>query len=201
MTRPDDLHRFGLEIYLEQGTAPSATACIPVFHQWIREGALDGLLLDVADYRHLSDGPQLLLVGHEGNLALDESNGRSGLLYTAKRVPGDSFGARLSQVARRLLTAARRLEEDETLTPSPRFDSGRIELISNDRLAAPTDEDAAAALRPALERLGTRLHPDTGHELDAPPGPPGARLRLALSSRARSPLSVLLERLGAPEPS
>ena len=34
------------------------TQAIPVFHRWIQEQALPGLLIDVADYRHVPEGPR-----------------------------------------------------------------------------------------------------------------------------------------------
>ena len=41
-----------------------------MFHRWIQTRAVDGLLIDVADYTHLKDGPQVLLAGHEGNYSM-----------------------------------------------------------------------------------------------------------------------------------
>ena len=37
---------------------------IPVFHDWIRDQVGEGLLLDIADYRHVDAGPGVVLIGH-----------------------------------------------------------------------------------------------------------------------------------------
>ena len=38
---------------------------VPVFHSWIRNKNLkDHLMIDVADYNHLPDGPGTILVTH-----------------------------------------------------------------------------------------------------------------------------------------
>ena len=44
-------------------------AFVPVFHDWIRRGAVEGLLIDVARYGHVHHGPGIMLVGHEGDYA------------------------------------------------------------------------------------------------------------------------------------
>ena len=60
-----------------------------LLHRWIQiAGSGCGkwtIAIDVADYTHLPDGPSVLLVGHEGNYALDCRDGRQGLYYYRKR--------------------------------------------------------------------------------------------------------------------
>ena len=65
------------------GTVDLAAA-IPVFHRWIQQQALPGLLLDVADYRHVPEGPGVVLVAHEAIYGLDQGGGRLGLLYNRR---------------------------------------------------------------------------------------------------------------------
>ncbi len=43
---------------------------IEVFHQWVSEQVFDDVLVDVADYRHVSQGPGLFIIGHEFNYQL-----------------------------------------------------------------------------------------------------------------------------------
>ena len=39
---------------------------VPIFHEWIRDQALEGLVLfDVADYAHVPDSPGIVLVTYE----------------------------------------------------------------------------------------------------------------------------------------
>src|SRR5262245_58264691 len=63
-----DLHRF-----------------IGVFHRFIQEAAVPGLLIDVADYAHVPDGPGVILIGHEVDYGIDLARGRTGLLTLRKR--------------------------------------------------------------------------------------------------------------------
>ena len=48
----------------------SETALVPVFHDWIRERVVpDELLIDVADYSHVPDGPGVMIIGHHADYA------------------------------------------------------------------------------------------------------------------------------------
>ena len=43
------------------------------------------LLLDVADYKHVQEGPGIVLIGHEADYSLDLGGGRAGLVYDRNR--------------------------------------------------------------------------------------------------------------------
>ncbi len=58
---------------------------IGVFHRFIQEAAVPGLLIDVADYAHVPDGPGVILIGHDVDYGIDLAGGRTGLLTTRKR--------------------------------------------------------------------------------------------------------------------
>ncbi len=58
---------------------------VEVFHQWIQEGAAPELLIDVADYKHVPDGPGVMLIGHQANYSLDETGGKLGLLFANRK--------------------------------------------------------------------------------------------------------------------
>jgi len=82
-----------------------AEPLIAVFHRWIREEVLpDHLLIDVADYRHVPEGPSIIIVGHQAQLGLDESAPGAGFLYTPRR---DGLGDAASKVRDSLGWAAR----------------------------------------------------------------------------------------------
>ena len=104
------------------------TRVIPVFHRWIQDGALaDELAIDVADYRHVPEGPGVILVAHQAIYALDQGDGTLGLLYD-RRAPVDGTPQeRLRQAARAALRACRLLEEDAALAGALRFDGGRLQ--------------------------------------------------------------------------
>ena len=53
-------------------------AAIPVFHRWIQDRVCPEMLIDVADYRHVPNGPGVVLMGHEASYSLDNTKGRLG---------------------------------------------------------------------------------------------------------------------------
>ncbi|MEW6582091.1 MAG: hypothetical protein AB1416_04950 [Actinomycetota bacterium] len=119
---------------------------VPVFHDWIRRDAVDGLLLDVARYAHVHHGPGVLLIGHHGDYSLDTARGRPGLRYTLKH---DAPGTPRELVARslqRLLGAAAEAAEAPGLT----YDAGELIVQVLDRLRAPNTPDTLAALGPEI---------------------------------------------------
>ena len=79
------IKKLNLKLFIENPEALDVKAVIPVFHGWIRDNLLDGLPIDVADYKHVPNGPGLMLIGHDGDYAIDFANGRSGLWYSHKR--------------------------------------------------------------------------------------------------------------------
>src|SRR5712692_2262165 len=72
---------------------------IPVFHGWIQDQVCEELLLDIADYRHVYAGPGVVLIGHECNYSVDNTDNRLGVRYNRK-------------AARAALTACQRLDAE-----------------------------------------------------------------------------------------
>ena len=80
-----DLQKFGIKFFLKNNKSFASKDCIPVFHQWIQNKSIsDHLLIDVADYSHVLDGPGVMLMAHEGYFSLDQENLVPGLLYMRK---------------------------------------------------------------------------------------------------------------------
>ena len=156
----DRLQRFAVKLYLEPGSTLAPRSCIEIFHRWIQQGAVPGLLIDVADYTHLTGGPRLVLVAHEGHYALDDADGRMGLVYTRKQPLEGTLPERLAAAAGILLAAAERLEHDtaDLADGCAEFLGNELAVVANDRLIAPpTDAAAEAVLRGAVAALGARL--------------------------------------------
>ncbi|MBE2224018.1 MAG: hypothetical protein IAF02_20940 [Anaerolineae bacterium] len=139
-------HRINAKLFVTEETAVSLPTIVPVFHRWIQTQAVPGLLIDVADYKHVPDGPGILIIGHEGDYSLDQANGRSGLLYTRKREwPTDDFKQRLHLVIGLAVQAAQVLSADESLNLAFRTDE--LELTFADRLNTPNTRETLAALQ------------------------------------------------------
>jgi hypothetical protein len=146
---PDAVQHINLKIFVADPAAVDLAEAVKVFHQWIRDSVCPEMLIDVADYRHVANGPGVLLIGHEANYSLDNRAGRLGLLYNRKTALNGTFQSRLAQAHQAALTAADRLERDLAL----KFDRGSLEVFINDRLLAPNNDETWQALQPELEKF------------------------------------------------
>lgn len=130
---------------------------IPVFHSWIQNQACEELLLDVGDYRHVYAGPGVILVGHEANYSVDNTNNRPGVRYNRKAAVEGSNQDCLQQATEAALRACKRFESDPSLNERFRYNGQEIEISINDRLLAPNTpasrEAIQAELAPFLRKL------------------------------------------------
>ena len=194
-----DLQRIGIKVFLQSEVPPDPTLLISVFHSWIQEQLFpEHLLVDVHDYRHVFQGPGILLVAHEGNFSMDQADGLPGLLYHRKQPQEGSLKDRLRRVFRAALTACRKLEKSSELDQI-QFRTDRILLISNDRLEAPAAQETFERLQPSLEGL---LKPLLGPEevYLIPQLDPRERLTVIVESRNPLDVSTLLNRFSGEEP-
>ena len=192
---PAALQRFSLKIFAEPASAGAPRTIMPVFHRWIQEGAVPGILIDVADYTHLVDGPSVLLVAHEANYALDEAGGRPGLSYTRKQPSEGTFAERLATAAATLIAAARRLEQDTARMTGGgiAFLGNEIEFAANDRLGAPHTAETEAALHEAVAAFGRRIF--GGADVEIEPLGDTDRLGFTLKTAETIPLNALSSRM------
>jgi hypothetical protein len=167
---------------------------IPVFHGWIQEQVGEGLLLDVADYRHVDAGPGVVLIGHEGNYSVDNTDHRLGVRYNRKAALDGSNQDHLKQATRAALTACQRLEADSRLGGTLRFNGQEIEIFINDRLMAPNCDATREAFHSDFQIFSEKLF--RGREFSMSYGS-DARKLFAVSVKAARPFPVadLLENL------
>ena len=189
------VQRIGLKVFLDDETVLSPRDVIPVFHRWIQTRAVDGMLIDVADYTHLPTGPLVLLVAHEGRYVLDRGDDRLGLQYVRTQPLDGRLETRLRTVARTLVRAARLLESDATLSGPVRFRGDELDWVANDRLLAPNTPETLSAVRPAFESfLGTLSDGGAPWTLTPRTGP-GTRFGIHARTAAGAPLEALAGRL------
>ncbi len=189
-----DLHRIGLKCFFRDGATLPLHEYIPIFHRWIQTGALDDLLIDVADYSHVHAGPGILLVAHEGNYGIDETGGRRGLVYYSKRPLAGQLATRLQIACKKLLIACARLEQEPELRGRLPFLGNELQIFTNDRLTAPNTEETLAALAPAIAELLSALNLDSDYRLSRESDP---KERFAVTVTSSIPVTVktLLQRL------
>ncbi len=167
---------------------------IPIFHDWIQNQVGEGLLLDVADYRHVDAGPGVVLIGHEGNYSVDNTDNRLGVRYNRKAPLDGSNQDRLKQAARAALTACQRLEADPRLGGKLRFNGQEIEIFINDRMVAPNCDATREAAGPDFQIFFQILFRGSKYSMSYGSDP---RKLFAVSVKATQPFSVaeLLENL------
>ena len=192
-----DVQRFQLKIYAQPGFVFDTHRSVRVFHRWIKERVLPEQLVDVADYSHVHQGPQVALIAHGSDYYLDDSEGRSGLLYFRKRAAPPPH-ERLKDVFRRCLTAAQLLEREPGFEAPPRFGTQELRLRFVDRLLAPNTEEGYAPLREPLERFLAELYRTPVRV--AREGSERELLSVRIEAASAPPLDELVERLGGAQP-
>jgi hypothetical protein len=168
---------------------------IPVFHRWIKERVLPELIVDVANYAHVPEGPGIGLIGHGSDYFMDRGEGRLGLIHIRKR-SGSPPAERLADLARRTLHVASLLEREPALKGKLRFDPSELLFRVNDRLEAPSSDETFGALRGELEALAAQVFGGP-FEL-ARVGGPKDLFSVRFTSRSGAPLATVLERAGGP---
>jgi len=154
------------------------------------------VLVDVADYSHVPDGPGILLVGHGVDYWIDVGEGRPGLLFSRKRAgPEGDFPARHADALRRTLEGARMLEQDDGLGEPVRFRGDELLLRIPDRLNAPNDEHTWEALRPELDALLAKVYGEDGFTAE-PRGEPRQPFGVRVRAKEPTDVATLLGRLG-----
>jgi hypothetical protein len=126
---------------------------IPVFHRWIQKRDLPELLIDVADYSHVPEGPGVLLIAHEANYSLDLAEGKLGLLYNRKAIGPESAEDQIGQSYSAALNACQRLEQEQEFKEKLRFDPGHLEVMFNDRLFHPNTDESWSEIQPSVVRF------------------------------------------------
>ena len=130
-----DLQKFGIKFYLKEKEAYSPQDYIPVFHGWIQEQLIPNhLLIDVADYSHVKDGPGIMLIAHEGHFSLDQENNKPGMMYMRRMEYLGNFQERFDEVFSMSLHAVTLLCNKKELELD--FHHNLFRFISNDRRLA-----------------------------------------------------------------
>ena len=169
-------------------------AIVPVFQRFIREHAFDELMIDVADYKHVKNGPGIVLVGDANDYYLDEGEGRPGLLFSRKR-HGAGPDGRLREGLARALRACKLLEEAPELGGKLTFVSDEILVRLPDRLRAPNDDASFAEASKELSTLLDKLYGSGAFAIERGPAAP-APLELRVKAKAAPALAALLAALG-----
>jgi len=135
-----DFQHVNVKLLVSDPQSVNLEPLIPVFHRWIQAQVFEELLLDIADYRHVHDGPGIVLIGHQADYSLDNTHGRLGVRYNRKAPIDGRNWDRLKQAACSALQACQRLEAEAALQGKIRFNGQDVECFINDRMLAPNQE-------------------------------------------------------------
>jgi hypothetical protein len=124
-----------------------------VFQRWIQQNALNELVIDVADYRHVFEGPGIILIGHESDYGIENRDGRLGLLYTRKRQTDSDLPTQLRTAFQRVLTACTLLEGEASFEPRLKFRANEVEIRFADRLQLPNRPESFDLIRDEVEAV------------------------------------------------
>ena len=186
-----DLQRINLKVYLEEWQV-SPENVFKVFNTWISK-ITDEVLVDVADYSHVHAGPITLLVGHEANYCIDNTDEELGLLYARKQPLAGSLSDRLRSIFANALNACRRLELEPELAGRVKFRGSELLLVANDRISAAATADIHKILAADIETVLQDLFGGADFTLAINTEP---RPTLRIKSSTKFDVATLLENLG-----
>ena len=162
-----------------------------IFNNWIQRQVTPELLIDVADYLHVHNGPGIILIGHEADYSLDNRGGRLGLLYNRKAPLDGSVQEKLAQAAHAALTAARLLETENGL----KFGGGEVQVLINDRLLVPNTQETLTELEPELRAFLDRLYKGIEYSLTYLSTDPRERFTVDVKAAVPFDVETLLKNL------
>ena len=154
-----DLQKFGIKLYLTTNGSFDSKDFIPVFHNWIQDKVVDDhLLIDVADYSHIPDGPGVMLIAHEGHFSLDQENYQSGIMYMRKTEIEGDFIQRFNKVLTTTIEAANRLTKNN-INKDVDFIHNSFRFIANDRRVAENTHENQKLYQDKVQKALSELYP------------------------------------------
>lgn len=144
-----DIHRIGVKLFATNPEVIEAEPYIGIFHRWIQARDLGGTPIDVADYKHVPDGPGVMLIGHEADRSLDFADGLPGVIYQRKRDLTGPLDERFALAVREADATADRLEGEERAA-GVRFGRDSLEVRFHDRGLVPNSDEGLALVQDAL---------------------------------------------------
>ena len=185
-----NIQHINIKFYLENAETVNLADFAAVFNTWIQKQRLEELLIDVADYLHVHNGPGIMLIGHEADYSLDNRAGRWGLLYNRKAQVEGTIQEKLAQAVRAALTAAQILEKEHGL----KFSGSEVQVIVNDRLLVPNTAATFAVVEPNFRSFFSQLYGGAEYTL-FPNGDPRERFTLTLKTASSFNVDTLLKNL------
>jgi len=187
-----DLQYLNWKVYLDNEAETEPDEWFKVFNDWIPDSP--EIFIDVADYKHVQDGPVVILVGHYLNLSLDHTGRRLGLLYDYKHPMDGSNEEKLKTSLLGILRAAKRLEDEAGFGKKPKFKAGELRFIVNSRAIAPNSAETLEAVKPDLVKVLVRAFGEGAFSIEHL-ADPRQRFMVQVSAKGNPSLAELIQRL------
>jgi hypothetical protein len=180
-----ELQKLSVKFFIRQPDRVPLTRFIAIFHSWIQ--ASDGDYYDVADYSHMRGGPGIVLVAHDANISIDETENRRGLLFKQKRHLYGTNEKKLRTVLAAAVENCRKLEGEPSLRGQIRFCGDEAMIWVNDRLVGTNTEECFQQLKAEVEPFGKKFYGDSEIRLERDRDP---RKRLHVRVKSSAPLDL-----------
>ena len=138
--------RLSAKFFTVDNQAVDLTELVAIYQRWIQQHTVEGLLIDAADYKHVPEGPGVLLIGHEGDYAIDLKDDRYGMRYIRKWETADTLTESLALVFRLAAIASQKMSNEASLG-GVEFDFHQVEFQLIDRLKFPNTPETFAAIQ------------------------------------------------------
>lgn len=186
--------RLSVKFFTQDSQPVNLDPFVPLFHRWIQDHTVEGLLVDVARYEHVPEGPGVLLIAHEVDYGIDLTANKPGLLVRRKRNETEDLNAILRDALRKAAIAAAAIHADGTT--GARLDPAIVEITLIDRLQAPNTAEVLESVKPTVEAALNSIYPD-GFELRKGTDDPRACPSLIATSKASADFESMPARLSA----
>jgi hypothetical protein len=134
------------------------------------------------------------LIAHEANYSVDETDGKTGLLYNQKQAAEKSAGDHLKTAFRRGLAACQLLENEPEVKGKVKFLAHHLQVFVNDRAMAPAGPQSQQALEGVLKPFLHSLYGGAVCHL-IPETDPKKRVGFEVKVEKAFEIPALLERL------
>jgi len=148
--------RLGVKFSLKQKPKLQPADILPIFQRWIQEHAVPGMLIDVIDYKHVVEGPGVILVADEADYAYDQGDGQAGLNYIRKRDLPDNLSAALRLSFQHALQGAQALAAEAPGDLVFDYSSAKISFL--DRMNYRNQPEVFAAVRAEIAEILSEIY-------------------------------------------
>lgn len=158
-----NIQKINWKVFIEEPAIVAADDFFRVFNEWIPNSP--EIFVDVANYKHVHDGPLTVLTGYYVDYIFDASDSRPGIVYSQKQpVDGDNL-TKLGTSLARTLSSCARLSAAKVFSGKLKFVTDEFLFTINDRAIAPNTKETFNLLKADLDNFFAKLYGKGGFSL------------------------------------